>query len=32
VDDRKGITKKVTLNGEDLTDWEIYPLPLTEPG
>jgi beta-galactosidase len=32
VNDRKGITEKVTLNGEELTDWEIYPLPLTEPG
>jgi beta-galactosidase len=32
VDDRKGITGKVTLNGEELADWDIYPLPLTDPG
>jgi beta-galactosidase len=28
VDDRKGIVGKVTLNGEELTGWEIFPLPL----
>ena len=30
VTDRKGITQKVTLGGEELTGWEIYPMPLTE--
>jgi beta-galactosidase len=30
VTDRKGISDKVTLNGEELTGWEIYPLPLTD--
>jgi len=30
VTDRKGITEKVTLSGEELRDWEIYPLPLTD--
>lgn len=29
LDDRKGITEKVTLNGKELKKWEIYPLPLT---
>ena len=29
VTDRKGITEKVTLNGEELRGWELYPLPLT---
>jgi beta-galactosidase len=29
VTDRKGITEKVALNGEELTGWEVYPLPLT---
>lgn len=29
VDDRKGITSKVTLDGVELTGWEIYPLPMT---
>jgi beta-galactosidase len=32
VDDFKGITEKVTINGEELTGWEIYPLPLDDPG
>ena len=31
VDDRKGITEKVTLNGEELAGWEIFPLPFDEP-
>ena len=31
VDDRKGIVGKVTLNGEELTGWEIFPLPFDEP-
>jgi beta-galactosidase len=31
VNDRKGITEKVTLNGEELQDWEIYPLPFEDP-
>jgi len=31
VSDRKGITEKVTLNGEELTPWEIYPLPIADP-
>lgn len=30
VEDRKGITEKVTLGGEELSGWEIYPLPLTD--
>jgi beta-galactosidase len=25
----KGITKSVTLSGQPLTDWQIYPLPMT---
>lgn len=29
VDDRKGITQRVTLEGKELTGWEIHPLPLT---
>lgn len=32
VDDRKGILGKVTLNGEELNEWEHYSLPLTDPG
>ena len=32
VSDRKGIAGKVTLGGEELTGWEIYPLPLDDPG
>jgi beta-galactosidase len=31
VSDRKGIIGKVTLNGEELRDWEHYSLPLTDP-
>ncbi len=31
VSDRKGITERVTLNGEELTAWEIYPLPIADP-
>jgi beta-galactosidase len=27
----KGITKSVTLAGQPLTDWQIYPLPMTWP-
>ena len=30
VNDRKGITERVTLDGKELTGWEIYPLPLTD--
>ena len=30
VTDRKGITEKVTVGGEELTGWEIYPLPLAD--
>ncbi|MFD0832482.1 glycoside hydrolase family 35 protein [Mucilaginibacter boryungensis] len=29
--DRKGITDRVTLNGMTLMNWQIYPLPMTEP-
>ena len=32
VADRKGIVGKVTLNGEELSDWEIFPLPLDDAG
>jgi beta-galactosidase len=32
LSDRKGIIGKVTLNGEELKDWEHYSLPLTDPG
>jgi beta-galactosidase len=28
IHDRKGITKRVDLNGSEITDWQIYPLPL----
>ena len=28
--ERKGITKRVTLAGEPLTGWEIFPLPMTD--
>jgi beta-galactosidase len=28
--DLKGITERVTLAGRELTDWEIYPLPLAD--
>ena len=31
VSDRKGIAGKVTLNGEELKDWEHFSLPLTDP-
>jgi beta-galactosidase len=31
VSDRKGIIGKVTLNGDELTEWEHYSLPLTDP-
>jgi len=30
VSDRKGITEKVTFDGQELTGWEIYPLPLDD--
>lgn len=30
VTDRKGITEKVALGGEELTGWEIYPLSLAD--
>jgi len=30
VDDRKGITERVTLAGKELTGWDIYRLPLTD--
>jgi beta-galactosidase len=30
VDDRKGIVGKVTLDGEELNDWEIFPLPFAD--
>jgi beta-galactosidase len=30
ITDRKGITEKVTLDGTELTGWEIHPLPLTD--
>lgn len=30
VDDRKGITERVTFAGKELTGWEIYRLPLTD--
>jgi beta-galactosidase len=30
--DRKGIVGKVTLGGEDLSGWEIYTLPIDNPG
>lgn len=28
-DERKGITESVTLNGAELTSWQIFPLPMT---
>jgi beta-galactosidase len=31
VSDRKGITEKVTLNGDEIKEWEIYPLPMADP-
>lgn len=30
--ERKGITKQVTLAGETLRGWEIFPLPMTDVG
>ena len=30
--ERKGITKQVTLAGKPLTGWQIYPLPMSDPG
>ncbi|HUB50717.1 MAG TPA: beta-galactosidase family protein [Terracidiphilus sp.] len=30
--ERKGITRQVTLAGKPLTGWQIYPLPMTDPG
>jgi beta-galactosidase len=30
--ERKGITKQVTLDGRPLTNWQIYPLPMNDPG
>jgi beta-galactosidase len=30
-EERKGITKQVTLAGKPLTGWQIYSLPMTEP-
>jgi beta-galactosidase len=30
--EREGITKQVTLDGKQLTGWEIYPLPMEDPG
>lgn len=32
VDDRKGISERVTLDGQELQGWEIYPLPFQTPG
>jgi beta-galactosidase len=32
VNDRKGIAGKVTLNGEELKEWEHYSLPLADTG
>lgn len=32
VTERKGITGRVSFNGEEWNGWEIYPLPMTEPG
>jgi beta-galactosidase len=32
VNDRKGIIGKVTLNGDELKEWEHYSLPLADPG
>jgi len=31
ADDRKGLAGKVTLAGQELADWEIYPLPIEDP-
>jgi beta-galactosidase len=32
VSDRKGIAGKVTLNGDELKEWEHYSFPLADPG
>jgi beta-galactosidase len=29
--ERKGVTRQVTLSGKPLLDWDIYPLPMSEP-
>jgi beta-galactosidase len=31
-DERKGITRQITLAGKPLTGWQIYSLPMNEPG
>lgn len=31
LDDRKGITQSVTLDGRELKRWKIYPLPMNDP-
>lgn len=31
VGERKGITERVTLDGRELTGWDIYPLPMDPP-
>jgi beta-galactosidase len=30
-DERKGITKQVTLGGKPISDWQVYSLPMAEP-
>jgi len=30
-EERKGITQAVTLGGSELTDWQVYPLPMENP-
>lgn len=30
LDDRKGITEQVTLDGNEITNWQIYPVPLDD--
>jgi len=30
--ERQGVTKQVTLAGKPLTGWQIYPLPMNDPG
>lgn len=32
VDDAKGITQRVTLAGREILGWEMFPLPLDDPG
>lgn len=32
ISDRKGIVGRVTLDGEELKNWEVYPLPMENPG